>query len=86
MMRPSMSRVVAMLAGDIEVGIVTSKPSYLTDWNFKDITSSFLSEEDRKQRGDSSNTNSQLGDLIPSTVNVTDVTETMFSGIVGDGR
>uniref|UniRef100_A0A2N9ELD2 non-specific serine/threonine protein kinase n=1 Tax=Fagus sylvatica TaxID=28930 RepID=A0A2N9ELD2_FAGSY len=83
MMRPSMSRVVAMLAGDIEVGVVTSKPSYLTDWNFKDITSSFLSEEDRKQRGDSSNTNSQLSDPIPSSINVT---ETMFSGIVGDGR
>jgi hypothetical protein len=48
MMRPSLSRVVAMLVGDIEVGVVTSKPSYLTDWNFKDITSSFLSEEDRK--------------------------------------
>jgi hypothetical protein len=65
MMRPSMSRVVAMLAGDIEVGVVTSKPSYLTDWNFQDITSSFLSEEDRKQRGDSSNTNSQLSDQYP---------------------
>ena len=86
MMRPSMSRVMAMLARDIEVGVVTSKLSYLTNWNFKDITSSFLSEEDRKQHGDHSNTNSQLGDLIPSTVNVTDVTETMFSGIVGDGR
>ncbi|GMY38144.1 probable LRR receptor-like serine/threonine-protein kinase At1g56130 [Fagus crenata] len=83
MMRPSMSRVVAMLAGDIEVGVVTSKPSYLTDWNFKDITSNFLSEEDRKQRGDNSNSNMQLGDPIPSPVNVT---ETMLGGIIGDGR
>ena len=83
MMRPSMSRVVAMLAGYIDVGVVTSKPSYLTDWNFKDITSSFLSEEDRKQRGDSSNTNIQLSDPIPSPVNVT---KTMISGIIGDGR
>ena len=83
MMRPSMSHVVAMLAGDIEVGVVTSKPSYLTDWNFKDITSIFFSEEDKKQRGDNSNSNSQLGDLIPSPVNVT---ETMFGGIIGDGR
>jgi hypothetical protein len=78
-----MSRVVAMLAGDIEVGIVTSKPSYLTDCNFKDITSNFLSEEDRKQRGDNSNTNRQLGDPIPSPVNVI---ETMSDGIIGDGR
>ncbi|KAJ0017974.1 hypothetical protein Pint_11554 [Pistacia integerrima] len=32
-LRPAMSRVLSMLAGDIEVGTVTSKPSYLTDWN-----------------------------------------------------
>ncbi|KAF3969431.1 hypothetical protein CMV_006779 [Castanea mollissima] len=81
-MRPQMSRVVAMLAGDIEVGIVTSKPSYLTDWNFKDITSSFLSEEDRKHHGDNIDL-SQLGNPLPSPVNVT---ETMLGGIIGDGR
>ncbi|KAK4588890.1 hypothetical protein RGQ29_019772 [Quercus rubra] len=81
-MRPPMSRVVAMLAGDIEIGIVTSKPSYLTDWNFKDITSSFLSEEDRKHHGDNTDL-SQLGNPLPSPVNVT---ETMIGGIIGDGR
>ena len=81
-MRPPMSRVVAMLAGDIKVGIVTSKPSYLTDWNFKDITSSFLSEEDRKHHGDNTDL-SQLGDPLPSPVNVN---ETMLGGIIGDGR
>ncbi|XP_075667247.1 putative LRR receptor-like serine/threonine-protein kinase At1g56130 [Castanea sativa] len=81
-MRPPMSRVVAMLAGDIEVGIVQSKPSYLTDWNFKDITSSFLSEEDRRHHKDNTDL-SQLSDPLPSPVNVT---ETMFGGIIGDGR
>lgn len=35
--RPSMSRVVAMLCGDIEVASVTSKPAYLTDWTFDDV-------------------------------------------------
>ncbi|KAJ0017470.1 hypothetical protein Pint_11482 [Pistacia integerrima] len=45
MLRPTMSRVVNMLAGDIEVATVTSKPSYLTDWNYKDITNSLLNEE-----------------------------------------
>ncbi|GAY33766.1 hypothetical protein CUMW_007960, partial [Citrus unshiu] len=45
MMRPPMSRVVAMLAGDVEVGTVISRPSYLTDWDFKDITASFLNED-----------------------------------------
>jgi len=37
-LRPSMSRVVAMLSGDIEVSSVTSRPGYLTDWKFDDET------------------------------------------------
>lgn len=37
-LRPSMSRVVAMLCGDAEIPVVTSKPGYLTEWNFSDIT------------------------------------------------
>eukprot|EP00257_Ricinus_communis_P020286 XP_015579484.1 probable LRR receptor-like serine/threonine-protein kinase At1g56140 isoform X1 [Ricinus communis] len=35
--RPSMSRVVAMLAGDTEVSAIMSKPSYLSDWDLKDV-------------------------------------------------
>ncbi|KAB1216933.1 hypothetical protein CJ030_MR4G016054 [Morella rubra] len=38
LLRPSMSRVVAMLSGDIEVSTVTSRPGYLTDWKFDDST------------------------------------------------
>ncbi|KAK7317496.1 hypothetical protein RJT34_01782 [Clitoria ternatea] len=37
--RPSMSRVVAMLSGDIEVSNVTARPGYLTDWKFDDVSS-----------------------------------------------
>lgn len=37
-LRPSMSRVVSMLCGDIEVPAATSKPGYLTDLNFADAT------------------------------------------------
>ena len=37
-LRPSMSRVVAMLSGDIEVSTVTSRPGYLIDWKYDDIT------------------------------------------------
>ena len=33
-----MSRVVAMLSGDIEVNIATSRPGYLTDWKFDDAS------------------------------------------------
>ncbi|KAK8618649.1 hypothetical protein V6N13_132635 [Hibiscus sabdariffa] len=41
-MRPPMSRVVAMLAGDIEASGVITRPSYLTDWNFRDLTGSLV--------------------------------------------
>ncbi|KFK35535.1 hypothetical protein AALP_AA4G003200 [Arabis alpina] len=37
-LRPPMSRVVAMLSGDIEVSDVTCKPGYLTDSTFDDTT------------------------------------------------
>ncbi|KAK2968129.1 hypothetical protein RJ640_001151 [Escallonia rubra] len=37
-LRPSMSRVVAMLSGDVEVSAVTSSPGYLTDWTFNDAS------------------------------------------------
>jgi len=32
--RPTMSRVLTMLAGDIEVGTAISKPTYLADWSY----------------------------------------------------
>ena len=43
MLRPSMSHVVAMLLGDIEVSTVTLRPGYLRDWTYDDITNA-LSE------------------------------------------
>ncbi|KAK3141509.1 hypothetical protein QOZ80_4BG0334840 [Eleusine coracana subsp. coracana] len=33
--RPSMSRAVSMLMGDVEVGEVVNKPSYITEWQIK---------------------------------------------------
>ncbi|PIN09939.1 Serine/threonine protein kinase [Handroanthus impetiginosus] len=44
-LRPAMSRVVAMLSGDIEVAPVTSRPGYLIDWKFNDQTT-FVSNTD----------------------------------------
>ncbi|KAK1256830.1 putative LRR receptor-like serine/threonine-protein kinase [Acorus gramineus] len=38
-LRPSMSRVVGMLSGDLEVGNVTTRPGYLTDWRLNDFSS-----------------------------------------------
>ena len=46
MLRPSMSRVVGMLSGDMEVTTITSKPGYLTDWKFDDSTISSLTKLD----------------------------------------
>ncbi|KAK6123874.1 hypothetical protein DH2020_042388 [Rehmannia glutinosa] len=43
--RPSMSRVVAMLSGDAEVPTVTTRPGYLSEWNFND-TSTFVMDTD----------------------------------------
>ncbi|KAK9031015.1 hypothetical protein V6N11_032413 [Hibiscus sabdariffa] len=67
-MRPPMSRVVVMLAGDIEVSSVITRPSYLTDWNFRDSTG-------RVVTGD---TQGPGAAPIPSLVNVSecsDITE-----------
>ncbi|XP_019450589.1 PREDICTED: uncharacterized protein LOC109352863 [Lupinus angustifolius] len=62
-LRPSMSRVVAMLTGDIEVSTVISRPGYLTEWNFNDV-SSFMTDMETKESG-TSNYN-----LSPSTATV----------------
>ncbi|CAK7335850.1 unnamed protein product [Dovyalis caffra] len=94
-MRPTMSRVIAMLTGDIEVTAVASKPSYLTDWHFKDITASFSTENARasteseasKNKNKSEHQNSidlsPQGDQIYSPVNIT---EPRLSELIGDGR
>ncbi|CAH2033398.1 unnamed protein product [Thlaspi arvense] len=50
-LRPPMSRVVAMLSGDVEVSDVTSKPSYLPDWGFDDTTGSSFSAFQTKDTG-----------------------------------
>ncbi|KAH0857919.1 hypothetical protein HID58_086180, partial [Brassica napus] len=42
-LRPSMSRVVAMLTGDVEVSDVTSKLGYLTDMRFDETSNSSFS-------------------------------------------
>ncbi|XP_060670412.1 probable LRR receptor-like serine/threonine-protein kinase At1g56130 isoform X1 [Ziziphus jujuba] len=38
-LRPSMSRVVAILLGDAEVSTEITRPGYLTDWKFDDMSS-----------------------------------------------
>ncbi|KAI8551677.1 hypothetical protein RHMOL_Rhmol06G0204800 [Rhododendron molle] len=43
-LRPLMLRVVAMLLGDTEVGPVTARPGYLTDWKL-DETTTFMTAD-----------------------------------------
>ncbi|WCJ28452.1 Leucine-rich repeat transmembrane protein kinase [Euphorbia peplus] len=98
LLRPTMSRVVAMLTGDIEVSSVTSKPSYLSDWDLKDVncgfsygnnTSTFTKSEISTGSGKYGSQNDikldvNLGlDPNPSPANVT---ETRLSDLIGGGR
>ncbi|XP_043702081.1 probable LRR receptor-like serine/threonine-protein kinase At1g56140 isoform X2 [Telopea speciosissima] len=87
-LRPAMSRVVAMLSGDTEVSSVTSKPGYLTDWVFNDI-SSFMSgdtsgtstSENPKSQTKSSNATTVVdGDHFPVTANQTMLHENFAEG------
>ncbi|XP_062118262.1 probable LRR receptor-like serine/threonine-protein kinase At1g56140 [Humulus lupulus] len=67
--RPSMSRVVAMLSGDIEVSTEISRPGYLADWSL-DILSSILSDVATigtdSTYYDSPASTSMVGDALPS--------------------
>ncbi|KAK9223456.1 hypothetical protein WN944_011899 [Citrus x changshan-huyou] len=95
MMRPPMSRVVAMLTGDIEVGTVISKPSYLTDWDFKDITASFLNEDTPTPSSSNKRSNSKEKSERENPVDdhsegtgalVSPVNVTQLADIIAEGR
>ncbi|KAL0407104.1 UNVERIFIED_CONTAM: putative LRR receptor-like serine/threonine-protein kinase [Sesamum latifolium] len=51
-LRPSMSRVVAMLTGDVQVPSITSRPGYLTDWKFTDATTFATDAESSTSKSD----------------------------------
>ncbi|KAI4323201.1 hypothetical protein L6164_022827 [Bauhinia variegata] len=73
-LRPSMSRVVAMLSGDVEVSPATSRPVYLTDWNFDDVTSLITDlatkgSDTSYYKSSSASTNVDMGSTELSPVN-----------------
>ncbi|KAK8589037.1 hypothetical protein V6N13_087915 [Hibiscus sabdariffa] len=90
-MRPPMSRVVAMLTGDIEVSSVTSKPSYITDWYYKDITGSFMNKESQTSNA-TDHSGSDIKSKNETTSNADDqpmlspVDTAYFSDSIGEGR
>ena len=90
MLRPPMSRVIAMLFGDIEVSTVTTRPGYLIDLPFRD-SSCFMSES-ISGASTSVNTNSQvISSANTCTVTHIESSPTNSAGpllqeIVGNGR
>ena len=79
-----MSRVVAMLSGDIEVSTVTTRPGYLTDWKYDDITS-VTSEDaiDATYFKSSSASTSMVGDVGNSPA---DASKPMLGDIIEKSR
>ncbi|KAL3583930.1 hypothetical protein D5086_014991 [Populus alba] len=85
-LRPSMSRVIAMLSGDIEVNIVTSKPGYLTDWKFDD-TSTFMSDDATRASDTSHHNSSTSTSLVNNQKDLSPrATDPMIRDIIGLGR
>ncbi|CAN6683933.1 unnamed protein product [Malus baccata var. baccata] len=102
MARPSMSRVVAMLSGDIDIGTVMSKPSYLTDYNFEDVTTfstgRFLVEDDTPSTAskhsnvhlnyqlEGSNARGANTPGVDPTPSLVNITQSLLGGIIEEGR
>lgn len=59
-LRPPMSRVIRMLSGDVEIDTAISKPSYLTDLDFKETTTSVFSSQVDTSNDSSSKSSSNV--------------------------
>ncbi|KAK9057098.1 hypothetical protein SSX86_024465 [Deinandra increscens subsp. villosa] len=79
--RPSMSRVVAMLSGDLEASGVITRPEYLSGFNFTDDTTFF--ESALPTSGTDSMTNTSHATFSPSTPN--NASRPMLHSIIGEG-
>ncbi|KAK7257065.1 hypothetical protein RIF29_30764 [Crotalaria pallida] len=88
-LRPTMSRVVAMLSGDIEVSTVTSRPGYLSDWKFDDVSqvSSMMTNTTAKG-SDTSYYNSSVGNSMVGGAEHSriDDSKAMLHEILDEGR
>lgn len=85
-LRPSMSRVIAMLSGDIEVNSVTSKPGYLTDWKFDD-TSTFTSDDATRASDTSHYDSSTRTSLVNNQKDLSpSATDPILRDVIGQGR
>ncbi|XP_073061584.1 probable LRR receptor-like serine/threonine-protein kinase At1g56140 [Primulina eburnea] len=82
-LRPSMSRVVAMLSGDVEVASVATRPSYLTDWKFNDDTT-FISDTTENTHINSTNSTTMVSSS--GTYSPTNSAKPILHEVIGDGR
>lgn len=89
-LRPAMSRVITMLSGDVEIPAVTTKPSYLTDWDFNDTTNAFDDEEPMSSESTTmmtatatTNTTSTGVDSMPSPIMLSEI---IRKGSLREGR
>ncbi|KAL7130612.1 hypothetical protein ABFS83_13G146000 [Erythranthe nasuta] len=83
--RPSMSRVVAMIAGDAVVPTAVSKPGYLTEWNFSDTTSTSFAM-DTSGNASSSLTTTLTAGTPPNYDSPICASEPMIRGVGQEGR
>ncbi|KAG8365261.1 hypothetical protein BUALT_Bualt18G0085800 [Buddleja alternifolia] len=86
-LRPSMSRVVAMLSGDIEVASVTTKPGYLTDLKFSDATTfeTYTTDDTSTSNPDTSDINSSMSTTMVTYSPVNPV-KPLLHEIIDEGR
>ncbi|KAK0597233.1 hypothetical protein LWI29_023221 [Acer saccharum] len=90
-LRPPMSRVVAMLCGDMEVSPIITKPGYFTGWKYDDTTTngSFTSSTDKATIGTEYNSNftsSSTTVVADAQRSPENVTKPILHDIIGDGR
>ncbi|KAI3716532.1 hypothetical protein L1987_67471 [Smallanthus sonchifolius] len=84
-LRPAMSRAIAMLSGDVEINPVTTKPSYLTDWDFNDITNTFCDDEPISSENTSMMTATTTTTTTTST-GVESMSPIMLSEVMNNGN
>ncbi|KAI3466322.1 hypothetical protein Pfo_022985 [Paulownia fortunei] len=87
-LRPAMSRVVAMLSGDIEVASVTTRPGYLTDWKFNDATTFMMNTDSSISNDDINHFNSTTSTTMTADPGYSPVNpaKPMLHEIIGEGR
>ena len=78
MQRPSMSRVVAMLSGDIEASGAITRPEYLTGFKFSDATT-FNSAPPASSSDSGPSTNQSI-------VSPNNASRPILHDIIGEGR